>query len=75
MFRPGFHAIFDHSLPINKNKLKKDFDPKVVLNVDPIRLLYFTKKNMRIIDFFNKIDKDHSYSLTRAEIKKAMEVW
>ena len=48
-----------HSLPINKDKFKKDFDPKVVLNVDPVRLLYYTKKNLRIIDFF-KTDRQGS---------------
>ncbi|KAI0241329.1 hypothetical protein LSAT2_029733 [Lamellibrachia satsuma] len=73
LIRPDFTVIYDHSLPINKDKLKKDFDPKVILNVDPVRLLYFTKKNMRIIDFFNKIDKDRNYTLSREEIRQAMQ--
>lgn len=69
-----FIAKYDRSLPIHKDKREKDFDPKGVLNVDPLRILYFIKKNFRIVDLFNRIDRDHSNRINREEIKVILKV-
>lgn len=45
-----------------------------VLNIDPIRILFFIKKNLRIIDLFRQIDVDHSASVSRDEVRKALLV-
>lgn len=35
---------------------------------------YIEKNNLRLVDFFNKFDKDHSMSVTREEFTEGLEV-
>ena len=35
---------------------------------------YIEKHNLRLVDFFNKFDKDHSMSVTREEFAQGIEV-
>ena len=35
---------------------------------------YIDKNNLRLVDFFNKFDKDHSMSVTREEFAAGIEV-
>ena len=39
-----------------------------------MRLLFSTKKNLRIVDLFNKIDVDGSGKVSRDEIRASVEV-
>ena len=76
---PAFKVIYQRSLPIHKEKyelLKKGAEKRdtAPYNVDPVRILYYTKKNLRLLDLFNRIDKDKSARLDRDEMRKALEV-
>ena len=74
--RPDFRVVYDRALPIHKDKwlamLEKAKKP--VYNVDPVRILYLAKKNLRIIDMFNKMDTDGDCRLTKTEVYLALKV-
>jgi len=36
---------------------------------------YIQKNNLRLVDFFNKFDKDGSMSVTYEEFEQGIEVW
>ena len=44
--------------------------------LDPMTKLrnYMEENNLRLVDFFNQFDEDHSMSVTREEFKKGVEV-
>ena len=69
-------VIYERSLPVHKARWEElsSFDPKTVFNIDPVQILYYTKKDMRAIDMFNKIDHNHDSKLTRKEMDEALRV-
>ena len=74
--RPFFRVIYDRSLPVHKDKWQAMMDnvKKPIYNVDPVRILFLAKKNLRIIDMFNKMDTDGDCRLTKTEVYLALKV-
>ena len=56
------------------------YDRAVLLHIffqlDPMSKLrnYMEENNLRLVDFFNQFDQDHSMSVTREEFKTGIEV-
>ncbi|XP_064622535.1 leucine-rich repeat-containing protein 74A-like, partial [Lineus longissimus] len=48
----------------------------VFLKTDPMAILraYVDKKNLRLIDFFNTVDKDKNYKISAEEFKKGVQM-
>ena len=46
------------------------------MQLDPMTKLrnYMEENNLRLVDFFNQFDQDHSMSVTREEFKIGVEV-
>lgn len=74
--RPDFRVLYDRSLPVHKDKWAAMMEnvKKPVYNVDPVRILFLAKKNLRIIDMFNKMDTDGDCRLTKTEVYQALKV-
>ncbi|XP_064609564.1 leucine-rich repeat-containing protein 74B-like [Liolophura sinensis] len=70
-------VLYDKSLPIHRDKwsqlMDESNDGPDVINVDPVRLLYLLKQNLRCIDMLVQMDKDDSFDLSRTEIRKALD--
>jgi hypothetical protein len=70
-----FVAKFEHSLPIHVENWTDRFatlhvrDVDKTYTVDPIRLFFYLKSNLRVIDMFREIDMDGDGYLGRDEIK------
>lgn len=72
-------VLYDKSLPIHRDKWSQLLGDNSdgggeVINVDPVRLLYLLKQNLRCIDMLVQMDKDDSFDLSRSEIRKALDV-
>ena len=46
----------------------------VIFNCDPVKILYYTQKNLRVIDLFRTMDRDGSNRLDREEIREGLKV-
>lgn len=57
-----------------RDMLLKELEQDCRYNVDPIRLMYILKENMRAQDFFWKINKDHDDGVTRTEMHNMFKV-
>lgn len=68
-----FIVRYDLSLPVSKNTVSK-IDSKNIFNIDPVRILFYMKENLRTIDLFMKVDKDGSKRLDKEEMRLAFEV-
>ena len=75
-----FHDVFkqvQEQLPNIKMKHGGDgLVPKPKAKVHPMIKLqnYIEKNNLRLVDFFNRFDKDGSMSVTREEFKEGIDV-
>ncbi|XP_064637597.1 leucine-rich repeat-containing protein 74A-like [Lineus longissimus] len=73
-----FVAKFDHSLPINVENWSDRFktlhvkDVDKTYTVDPIRLFFYLKSNLRVIDMFREIDMDGDGMLAKEEVKNKL---
>ena len=83
--KPDFKVIYERAMPIFKGS---DLPPLTeeqrlrfeearsdpVFNVDPVRVLYYNKKDMRAMDLFNLIDENEDARLSRQEINDGLKV-
>ena len=65
--RPELHIEHGGIGAITKPKPRQA--PMIVLKQ------YIEDKNLRLVDFFNQVDKDKSLSVSPEEFRKGLQVW